>query len=154
MRMTTIGRFVRIYNISHCILIRFVTQNLWYRRHGYSTLSMVQLSRTWKTLIQSRVHVPLGYADGSRFSLRKPKWHVRPAKTQNSLGIRPIWSESSLCTHGLLRIQAFFKRTAKTDQTGLMPRLICVLAGRTATLLVLSCRGSYYITVIRRYSYL
>ena len=24
------------------------------------------------------------------------KWHVRPAKTQISLGIRPVWSESSL----------------------------------------------------------
>ena len=24
------------------------------------------------------------------------KWHVRPAKTQMSLGIRPVWSESSL----------------------------------------------------------
>ena len=34
--------------------------------------------------------------------------------------------------------------TAKTDQTGRMPRLIRVFAGRTLTLLVLSCRGSYY----------
>ena len=32
-------------------------------------------------------------------SMTKPtKWHVRPAKTQISLGICPIWSESSLCT--------------------------------------------------------
>ena len=35
-------------------------------------------------------------------------------------------------------------RTGKTDQTGWMPRLIWVFAGRTAILLVLSCRGSYY----------
>ena len=29
--------------------------------------------------------------------MKKPtKWHVRPAKTQISLGIRPVWSESSL----------------------------------------------------------
>ena len=33
-------------------------------------------------------------------------------------------------------------RTAKTDQTGRMPRLIWVLAGRTLILLVLSCRSS------------
>ena len=33
-------------------------------------------------------------------------------------------------------------RTAKTDQTGRMPRLILVVAGRTLTLLVLSCRSS------------
>ena len=35
------------------------------------------------------------------------------------------------------------KRTTKTDQTGRMPRLIWVFAGRTLTLLVLSCRGSH-----------
>ena len=34
-------------------------------------------------------------------------------------------------------------RTAKTDQTGRMPRLIRVFAGRTLILLVLSCRGSH-----------
>ena len=29
--------------------------------------------------------------------MTKPtKWHLRPAKTQISLGIRPVWSESSL----------------------------------------------------------
>ena len=34
-------------------------------------------------------------------------------------------------------------RTAKTDQTGRMPRVIRVFAGRTLTLLVMSCRGSF-----------
>ena len=30
--------------------------------------------------------------------MTKPtKWHVHPAKTQISLGIRPVWSESLLC---------------------------------------------------------
>ena len=42
------------------------------------------------------------------------KMTVRPAKTQISLGIRPIWSESSLCAQWLLRTQAFFMRSAKT----------------------------------------
>ena len=32
----------------------------------------------------------------SRIATKPTKWHVRPAKTQISLGIRPIWSESSL----------------------------------------------------------
>ena len=36
-------------------------------------------------------------------------------------------------------------RTAKTDQTGQMPRLIWVFTGRTVILLALSCRGSFYI---------
>ena len=44
---------------------------------------------------------------------------VRPAKTQISLGIRD------------------------SDRTGRMPRLIFVFAGRTFTLLVLSCCGSF-----------
>ena len=47
--------------------------------------------------------------------ITKPtKWHVCPAKTQISLGIRPVISESSKST----------ERTVKTDQTGRMPRLI------------------------------
>ena len=39
---------------------------------------------------------------------------VRSAKTQISLGIRPVWSEPLLCANGSLRTQAFFMRTAKT----------------------------------------
>ena len=31
----------------------------------------------------------------SRFMTKPTKWHVRPAKTQISLGIHPLWSESS-----------------------------------------------------------
>ena len=71
------------------------------------------------------------------------KMSVCPAKTQISLGIRPVWSEASLsawsnlgplATHGGHREDA--------DQTGRMPRLIWVLAGCTVILLVLSCRGS------------
>ena len=32
----------------------------------------------------------------SRLITKPTKWHVRPARTQTSLGIRPVWSESSL----------------------------------------------------------
>ena len=32
----------------------------------------------------------------SRLVTKPTKWHVHPAKTQISLGIRPVWSESSL----------------------------------------------------------
>ena len=42
------------------------------------------------------------------------KMTVRPAKTQISLGIRPVWSESSLCVQWVARAQGFFMRTAKT----------------------------------------
>ena len=33
----------------------------------------------------------------SRIITKPTKWSVRPAKTQISLGICPVWSESSLC---------------------------------------------------------
>ena len=38
-------------------------------------------------------------------------------------------------------------RTAKTDQTGRMPRVIWVFAGLTLILLVLSCHGSFLLLV-------
>ena len=69
---------------------------------------------------------------------------VRPAKTQISLGIRPVWSESSLCAQLVAKNPSFLQADSEdSDQTGRMPRLIRVFAGRTLILLVLSCRGSY-----------
>ena len=73
------------------------------------------------------------------------KVSVRPAKTQISLGIRPVWSESSLSAWGNLGFLATHgAHSEDSDQTGRMPRLIWVFAGRTFIVLVLSCRGSYY----------
>ena len=60
------------------------------------------------------------------------KWHVRPAKTQISLGIRPVWSESSLCAKWVAKDLRFLNADSEdSDQTGQMPRLIWVLAWRT-----------------------
>ena len=68
---------------------------------------------------------------------------VRPAKTHISLGIRPVWSESSLCAQWVDEDPRFLHADIEdSDQTGRMPRLIWVFAGRTAILLVLSYRGS------------
>ena len=65
--------------------------------------------------------------------MTKPtKWHVRPAKTQISLGIRPVWAESSLSAWrkiGSLAIN--WAHSEDSDQTGRMPRLIWVFVGRT-----------------------
>ena len=72
------------------------------------------------------------------------KVSVRPAKTQISLGIRPVWSESSLPAWRKLPIE-------HTAKTGRMPRLIWVFAGCTLTLLVLSCRGSFNSTSCPRH---
>ena len=70
------------------------------------------------------------------------KMTARPAKTdQISLGIRPVWSESSLCAQWVSKDPSFLKADSEdSDQTGRMPRLI--FAGRTVTLLVLSRRSS------------
>ena len=68
---------------------------------------------------------------------------VRPAKTQISLGICPVWSESSLCAQWVAKDPKFLHADSEdSDQTGRMPRLIWVFPGRTLILLVLSCRGS------------
>ena len=68
---------------------------------------------------------------------------ARPAKTQISLGIRPVWSESSLSARRKLGSLATpWAHSEDSDQTGRMPRLIWVFAGRPFILLVLSCRGS------------
>ena len=70
---------------------------------------------------------------------------VRPAKTQINLGIHPVWSESSLSAWRKLgSLTTLWARSEDSDQTGRMPRLIWVFAGRTVTLLVLSRGGSYY----------
>ena len=71
------------------------------------------------------------------------KMSVRRAKTQISLGIRPVNSESSLCAQWVAKDPSFLHADSEdSDQTGRMPRLIWVFAGRTLILLVLSCRGS------------
>ena len=72
------------------------------------------------------------------------KMSVRPAKTQISLGIRPVWSETSLCAQWVAKDPRFLHAESEaSDQTGRMPRLIWVFAGRKAILFVLSCRGSF-----------
>ena len=68
----------------------------------------------------------------SRIVTKPTKWHVRPAKTQISLGIRPVWSEYSLCAHWVAKEPSFLHADSEdSDQSGRMPRLIWVFAGRT-----------------------
>ena len=82
----------------------------------------------------------------SRFITKPTKWHVRPAKTQISLGIRPVWSESSLSAwQRLWSLATHWAHSEDSNQTGRMPRLICVFSGRTVILLVLPRDGSYVV---------
>ena len=64
-------------------------------------------------------------------------------RRQISLGIFPVWSESSLSTwRKLWSLATHWAHNKDSDQTGRMPRLIWVFAGRTVILLVLSWGGS------------
>ena len=82
----------------------------------------------------------------SRLMIKPTKWPMRPAKTQISLGIRPVWSESLLSTWRKLgSLATHWAHNKDSEQTGKMPRLIRVFDGCTVMLLVLSCGGSYNI---------
>ena len=78
---------------------------------------------------------------------------VRPAKTRIRLGIRPVWSEFSLSAwRNIESLATHWEHSKDSDQTGRMPRLICVFAGHTFILLVLSCRGSckFHLPLLQR----
>ena len=63
---------------------------------------------------------------------KQTKWPVCPAMTQISLGIHPVWSESSLCAQWVAKDPSFLHANTKdSDQTGQLPRLIWVFAGHT-----------------------
>ena len=52
------------------------------------------------------------------------KMSMRPAKTQISLGIRQVWSESSLSAWRKLgSLATYWAHSEDSDQTGRMPRL-------------------------------
>ena len=80
----------------------------------------------------------------SRLMTKPTKWHVRSTKTQISLGIRPVWSESSLSAWRKLGSLATYWLCSDLAD----PRLICVFAGRTIILLVLSWGDSNVVFII------
>ena len=76
----------------------------------------------------------------SRYTIKQKQLPVRPAKTQISLCIRPVWSESSLpARRNLGSITGHWAHSedwpywadAQADLSLRMPRLIWVFAGRT-----------------------
>ena len=48
----------------------------------------------------------------SRLMIKPTNWAVRPAKTQISLGIGPVWSESSLCDQWVAEDSMFLHASA------------------------------------------
>ena len=82
--------------------------------------------------------------------ITKPtKWHVRQAKSRINLGIRPVWSESSLSAWGKLgSLATHLAHSKDSDQTGRMPRLIWVFAGHTCHYVGFVTRWLRYINKI------
>ena len=108
------------------------------RDSSFASSALTMWSPKFQAWLQFRDRTNL-----SRNTTKPTKWHVRPAKTQISLGIRPVWSESSLSTWRKLgSLATHWAHSEDSDQTGRMPRLIRVFAVRTLILLALSCRGS------------
>ena len=69
----------------------------------------------------------------SNYTKKPMKSPVSPAKTQISLGIRLVWSKSSLSAwRNLGSLAIHWAHTKDYDQTGRMPRLSWVFAGRTS----------------------
>ena len=97
----------------------------------------------WKCARCHHLQIRLEGIYMSRLVTKPTKRHVRPAKTRVSLGIRPVWSEPLLSAWRKLGpLATHWVHSEDFDQTGWMSRLIWVLAGRTATFLVLSRGGS------------
>ena len=66
----------------------------------------------------------------SRRMTKPTELHVRPAKIQISMGIHPFWSVFSVRMK-ITWTLSYRAHSEDSDQTGRMPRLIWVFAGRT-----------------------
>ena len=72
------------------------------------------------------------------------KMTMCPTKTENCLGIRQVWSGSSLSMWRKLgSLATIWAHSEDSDQTWRLPKLIRVFTGHTVILLVLSCRDSF-----------
>ena len=89
-----------------------------------------------------------------RLMTKPRKWHVRPAKTQISLCMRPVWSESSVCAQWVAEDPILLHADSEdSDQTGRIrlggcPGWFESLLGAHAILLVLSWGGSFILNGI------
>ena len=78
--------------------------------------------------------------------MKKPQQNeCAPAKTQISLGLCPVWSESSLCTQWVAKDPSFLHANSEdSDKTERTPRLIWVFAGRTHFVGFIMSRLNYH----------
>ena len=105
----------------------------------YTYLSLAYTSR-----VSLAPQSALNFCHLSCLTTKPTTWSVRPAKTQISMGIRPVGSESSMSAWRNLGPSAtHWAHCEDSDQTGRMPRLIWAFAGRKIILLVLTWGGSF-----------
>ena len=70
----------------------------------------------------------------SRVMTKPTKWVCAQRRLSSAWRIRSVWSESSLCAQWVAKYPRFLHADSEdSDQTGQMPRLIWVFAGRTLT---------------------
>ena len=112
---------------------------LWMAGHAQLNFVMTECSKTQIRLTRSNLMILKVRSWTKNRMIYEPrhdktnKASVRPAKTQ-ILGVRPVWSESSLSAwRKLWPLATHWAHSENSAKTG-----------RTVTLLVLSCRGSYF----------
>ena len=92
--------------------------------------TLCRASQTWG-LALSHLKYRLGKVNEPPHD-KTNKMTVCPAKTEISLGLRPVWSESLLCAQWVAKDSRFLHADSEdSDQTGQIPRLIRVFAGHT-----------------------
>ena len=144
----SIPRVTRLCGWCHTVILR--DGNFYPHRTLCLILFLAYLLISNASFIIIHNDVEVGHL--SRLTTKPAKWHVRPAKTQISLGIRPVWSESLLSAWRKLgSLATHWAHSEDSDQTGRMPRLIWVFDGRTVILLVSSWgRSSWNLTLLWR----
>ena len=82
--------------------------------------------------IKTRVHLSFQLNHCWSFVLNKiepprdktNKMSVRPAKTQISLGIRPVWSESSLCAQWVAKDPSFLHANSEDSDQAVQQSIV------------------------------
>ena len=111
---------------------------------AYNDVIAVIFINTRELSIQRNICYRNAEVKMSHLMTNTTKWHVHPAKTPISPGICPVWSESLLSAWRKLgSLATNWVHSEDSHQTGWMPSVIWVFAGRTVILLVLSWGGSY-----------
>ena len=124
------GRLIWAFAICHCHKYLFhMGRLIWYNHRKCRQKYTTKISHRYRLIFINNIIV---HTTSEPPHNKTNEMSVRPAKTQISLGIRPVWSESSLCAQWVAKDPTFLHAGSEgSDQTGRMPRLIWVFAGRT-----------------------